>query len=803
MIKILQITKYFFIIFCVLCSVFFKKAIASDYLFDEEFNTRNDNLWNFINNGGSIDISSGILTLNSTGVEFPVVYSKFEPIFSYTADSTFEVRFKYNNYGSMGDGISIGFTGSTNYPFYEFSLWRDAGAQFVFNNFNTIDFGNCNPTVDRSDLKGTRVPTNISLDNGWHILKIKRYYTSYLVYLDEETNKQPIFSVYGDECLPKNIILGNPLSAGKVDWNSLSIDYIRVYYSDDPPSPTPILLQKKKIIIIPGLGASWNTRAMVYNDTAPDLNWQMTPFVNNYQGLIDTLKNGGLHEGEDYYVWNYDWRKPVAKIVENLNDFVNKNIGVDEKVDLVGHSLGGLTARIWAQTHSDDSRLDKVIALGGPQRGSVEAYDAWNGASLPEGDLVENVALNVLSELQRKNNITKVETLRNYAPVLKDLIPTFDFVKKNGSPIKATALKSVNSYLADVNNNISSLQENIKAVVGTGVQTKKWINLETTNIFNQILGYWPDGEPVSFEKGDGDGTVLTSSATLGQNINMLSKHGELVSGGTVAILNELGLNGLTPIAENNVDLNGKLLFYIGSPAYLNVNCGGGITAVSDDLGFALVDGSKSMVCKVNIIGTDNGTYHLVTGKVGDDSSWHYFENEIGIGKSEVISIDTVNGDITENQNSDYWYKLILRDINLLINQYPKDKSLGLAKSAAEKKNVGLLMEKIFGFRNGSKETTVTGRIIDNLREILILNNRKPNKNAENAAWKLAKKETDIIDKLTTKFVKNGWKPTEFAAINYQNILTLKKYGDSALARGDIKELSADTTLLWQFVVHFW
>ena len=70
---------------------------------------------------------------------------------------------------------------------------------------------------------------------------------------------------------------------------------------------------KKKIIILPGLGASWNAGAIVYNNTVPDLAWTMTPFVNNYDSLIKTLEKGGMVENQDFYVWNYDWRRPVKR----------------------------------------------------------------------------------------------------------------------------------------------------------------------------------------------------------------------------------------------------------------------------------------------------------------------------------------------------------------------------------------------------------------------------------------------------------------------------------------------------------
>lgn len=566
------------------------------------------------------------------------------------------------------------------------------------------------------------------------------------------------------------------------------------------PTPTP---PKKKIIILPGLGASWNTQAMVLNDTSSNNVWSMTSFVSNYDGLIETLKKGGMTENQDFYVWNYDWRRPVSEIVDKLNSFINQHIGTDEKVDLVGHSLGGLTARIWAQNHGNDSRLDKVIALGGPQRGSLDAYDAWNGVEIPQGDLVENIALHVLTQLQKKNEDSMVQTLRKYAPVLGDLLPTFDFAKKNGITVKVADLKSVNSYLLANNVSLGGLPENINAIVGLGVDTKEWINLGKTSIFNQILGYWPDGVPTSYGTGSGDGTVLKTSATLSSSdVQVSSKHSDLVNNNIGEIISQLGL-GFTPVLDKNVDLSKDLVFYIGSPAILRINCDSGSSAVSDDSGFALVDSTNSKVCNVKIVGTGAGTYHLVTGKAGMEDSWQYYENEIGIGKSDLLYIDAKSGLPVDGQNTDFWFELILRDINLLLNQYPKNVYLKLAKDAGVKKNIDLLTEDIFNFRDSSKETIISGRIMGVLREILIGKYQKTEGNVAKVAWKITEGEKGVVDTLSTIYSSGGWKPSEFMSINYQEISDLEKDGQTSLLESKYGELLADATLMQHLITHFW
>jgi hypothetical protein len=49
------------------------------------------------------------------------------------------------------------------------------------------------------------------------------------------------------------------------------------------------------IIILPGLGGSWNTEAILLGEDRPQSEWKMTPFVNIYDNLVGALENAGYH----------------------------------------------------------------------------------------------------------------------------------------------------------------------------------------------------------------------------------------------------------------------------------------------------------------------------------------------------------------------------------------------------------------------------------------------------------------------------------------------------------------------------
>ncbi|MEM6571094.1 MAG: alpha/beta hydrolase [Planctomycetota bacterium] len=87
------------------------------------------------------------------------------------------------------------------------------------------------------------------------------------------------------------------------------------------------------------------------------------------------------------YAFPYDWRQPLVDTEAQLADFIEEVIdrtslmrhyhaagyANDPKVDLVGHSMGGLVIAGYLGSHGGDGRVGKVATLGSPFRGSFEA----------------------------------------------------------------------------------------------------------------------------------------------------------------------------------------------------------------------------------------------------------------------------------------------------------------------------------------------------------------------------------------------------------------------------------------------
>ncbi len=109
-----------------------------------------------------------------------------------------------------------------------------------------------------------------------------------------------------------------------------------------------------------------------------------------YHELINELRYN-LKTKEDrpvpVYAFEYDWRMPLEIIQHQLDDFINEvidrtklikhyhedNFTDDARVNLVGHSMGGLIITGYLASKGLSSPVNKVVTLATPFQGSFEA----------------------------------------------------------------------------------------------------------------------------------------------------------------------------------------------------------------------------------------------------------------------------------------------------------------------------------------------------------------------------------------------------------------------------------------------
>src|SRR5436305_7969675 len=94
-----------------------------------------------------------------------------------------------------------------------------------------------------------------------------------------------------------------------------------------------------------------------------------------YNALTGFLRgNLNLRVFEFYY----DWRKSVEEAADRLNGQVLRWLHEtgERQVDLVAHSFGGLVARAWLAKYQAAAQVGRLITLGTPHKGAVEALQS-------------------------------------------------------------------------------------------------------------------------------------------------------------------------------------------------------------------------------------------------------------------------------------------------------------------------------------------------------------------------------------------------------------------------------------------
>ncbi len=102
------------------------------------------------------------------------------------------------------------------------------------------------------------------------------------------------------------------------------------------------------------------------------------PFkVNQYNGLLQIFAKLGFEEGRDLFVFPYDWRLSNFHTAAQLRQFIDRHPPLrDHPFRIVGHSMGGLVARIFLHEYGQQYTVSSLITMGTPHLGSLRALQA-------------------------------------------------------------------------------------------------------------------------------------------------------------------------------------------------------------------------------------------------------------------------------------------------------------------------------------------------------------------------------------------------------------------------------------------
>ncbi|WP_353092774.1 alpha/beta fold hydrolase [Tissierella praeacuta] len=261
-----------------------------------------------------------------------------------------------------------------------------------------------------------------------------------------------------------------------------------------------------------------------------------------YKPFIEILNSMGYIEGVNLFISYYNWKIPVLESVDKyLIPTVEKAkiITGMKKVILIGHSLGGLLGRAY-DSYFNPSSVHKLIMIGTPNLGSVNAYQFWSGGKLPYPKIEDNVLYNGLKlgfiiYYYLFEKVNYIEGLRKIFPVAKDLLPSYEYGDylfwedkgmRKGIPIRSMSID--NLFLNRMEH--SFIDENKLFIIGgKGIYTNKefMVSLKEKGKIK-----WTDGKPIkTFRTNYGDGTVTTASALGylgGNNIILKGNHTDIL-----------------------------------------------------------------------------------------------------------------------------------------------------------------------------------------------------------------------------------------------------------------------------------
>ncbi len=429
--------------------------------------------------------------------------------------------------------------------------------------------------------------------------------------------------------------------------------------------------QRDPVILIPGITGSWNWDVLLHDESGGT--WQFPPFSNVYQPLVEKLKEKGYEEGKTLFIAFYDWRQPnVISAQQYLKPIIDqaKLVSGKDKVDLIGHSMGGILARAYIQGSHYENDVDQLITLGTPHYGSGDAYTVWEGGYVPDNwDTVYRSILKgyLLWKFKAYDQQTRYPAIHTFISSLHDLLPTYDYLKdKTTDSLKLTnTLHEQNTFLNVFNpvaNELNSLVRSVTTVAGDDQYTVDEIPF--VERLPQEEPLWVDGkpEPLDPEHNDvkGDNTVLLTSAHLQEVIDQVTipetTHRDLVSKAAPAIFTRLGLpdpGALELVAEPESILS----FWFASPVLPTVTDPLGnsiskdVSTIPDAVYFGEDDpNGKKMILipnptqgryHVDLVGTGEGHYDFASAffKQNVPDAMQIFSGEVHQGAEITYDAD--------------------------------------------------------------------------------------------------------------------------------------------------------------------
>lgn len=472
--------------------------------------------------------------------------------------------------------------------------------------------------------------------------------------------------------------------------------------SGSPPIPSD-----NPIILLPGLFGSWNKEAILHGKQVDRKSWKLTPIAKEYNGLKATFSNLGYQENEDYYLFAYDWRKNIDSIATDLNSYIQEDVlptHPNSKLSLVGHSLGGLVARIYGQKYQDNS-IDKLITVGSPHQGTAHIYKAVEAGELDKSDTLFWLAQRFILQRHKNKKESNKQVISEKFPVAQDLFPTYNFLyDQNNNEINVQNMQIKNNLLPTYDQTFPGLFPVLQTIVGEKGNTLSGYKVGQRTDKDILLDLYPDGRPTETKTEIGDYVITSRSAKADTDFSTLNlDHDQLVykEEGIKSILNSLQVTYQDSqiIEGGKTNIFPSIIFLILSSAKLEVDFNG--QPYQEEDGIVFIENAQEGIYQLRAIGQELGFYNIIIGQIGtDEDAWSEISGEITQSPpTSQIDTYTVNYDpqnpveFPVNQTDPTsLFDILITHLNQ-INQNLKNRNINQALEYLQKSKQNYLEEK--------------------------------------------------------------------------------------------------------------
>ena len=169
-------------------------------------------------------------------------------------------------------------------------------------------------------------------------------------------------------------------------------------------------------------------------------NWSLASYAAGvYKPILTALSDSGWSVTPFYY----DWRALVSLNSSALSTKINKLVPGSGKINIVGHSMGGLVARGYLEA-TNGKKINRLLTAGSPHKGAVQTYPLWAGGSLSEYNFLEKIAITLYLKHCGGVSSNPRRVIQKQIPSIRNLLPIFPYLQKAGTNPPALPTHAIN-----------------------------------------------------------------------------------------------------------------------------------------------------------------------------------------------------------------------------------------------------------------------------------------------------------------------------------------------------------------------